>query len=296
MKKPPKGCERDRALCVTISCRSAEALLGFATMSEFGEFQLLYPDATTSSRPIMEFRARPKKWREFTTDKPTPGHAFVFLGRELDNGLTVFYGAAGFYPENNTLKNVLDGPGTVTYKIPDMLPEEAFRLNISEYQESLVKYIIKNWDDKRFKLASDNCVEMAKDVADAVGVRHHPSLKDVYPQDIVDNFKQLNDRDTPLRHAVREAKRMGKLRNAASREAQGIIQRQREFWQRIHDAQREREFSDSIRVYSPESGSTPGFGVPFGGVDGNYGAGGRSGSEDVDMSLVYPAWPWPEPR
>ncbi len=268
-------------------------------MPESGDFQLLYPDSTTSSRPILEFRARPISFalpREKGGEgESTPGHTFVFLGRELDNGLTVFYGAAGFYPENNTLRNVLFGPGNVTYEIPDMFPDEAFRVNISEYQESLVKYVVDHWEEKKYSIAADNCVEMVKDVADAIGV-HYDSLKDVLPQDIVDNFKQLNQRDTPLRHAVSEAKRMNKLRDAASREAQQIIQRQREYWRRVREAQQEREFSDSIRVYSSERGSALGFGVPFGGGGGDYGGGTRPGSDPADMTLVYPAWPWPEPR
>src|SRR5205823_4005603 len=101
------------------------------------DIQLLYPDNSVSSKPIIEFRARPP-----TGKPPSAGHTFVFLGRELDNGTTVFYGAGGFYPENNTVKNLLSGPGAVKYTIDDMKTDQVFRVNISPRQEELVKYIL----------------------------------------------------------------------------------------------------------------------------------------------------------
>lgn len=258
-------------------------------MSGSGDFQLLYPDSVVSSRPIAEFRGRKPKV-QYPLEESTPGHAFVFLGRELDNGATVFYGAAGFYPKDNTLKSVLGEPGETNYKIPDMFMDNSFRVKISEDQEIQVKYIINNWDQTKYDIRYRSCIELVQDVADGLGLKYISSEPIIFPHTLVQHLSAMNDGDTSLRHATKEAIRFGKLRSAASAEMRGVIQRQREFWERIHDAQQEQQFSDSVRVYSGTGGSTPGFGVPFGGASGgDFGA-------DAPMTMTYPAWPWPEPR
>src|SRR5450432_4874164 len=74
----------------------AYALVSAARSVAAGEIELFLPDSNVSSKPILEFRARPP-----TLKPPSAGHAFVFLGREIDNGNTIFSRAGGFYPEND---------------------------------------------------------------------------------------------------------------------------------------------------------------------------------------------------
>jgi hypothetical protein len=78
--------------------------------SDAQDIQLLYEGNYVSSKPIVEFRAR----------DGFPGHAFVLVGKELDNGLIHYQTIGDFYPEEGnkitTFKNILRGPGEVVYK------------------------------------------------------------------------------------------------------------------------------------------------------------------------------------
>ena len=102
--------------------------------SPVDEIQLLYPGNNVGAHYVVEFRAR---------GVGGEGHAFVALGQELDNGLTQFYGIAGFYPRGRdgtiTVKNILYGPGMVTYVVPDLANSEVFRVDITPEQERLVE-------------------------------------------------------------------------------------------------------------------------------------------------------------
>ena len=80
--------------------------------------KLEYPGGDDVSRPIIEFRARGPTVTEASFS--AFGHTFVFLGRELNDGSTIFYGAGGFYPEGGTVKTMLKGPGHVEYKVEDL--------------------------------------------------------------------------------------------------------------------------------------------------------------------------------
>jgi len=133
--------------------------------------QLIYPDNNVSSRSIIEFRAR----NPSLTGEKSVGHAFVLVGRELDNGLRVYYSIGGFYPEPGsntfkTIKNTLNGPGEVTYKIPDLKYDTTFTAYISAEQERIANYILKNWDDKNYALVGRNCADLVRDIAQAVGL------------------------------------------------------------------------------------------------------------------------------
>jgi len=100
------------------SFRWAPALVSAVFMncggaSRADDIQLLYPDNNVSHKAIIVFRAR-----GFNLSKHSPGHAFVLIGSELDNGLKVFSAAGGFYPikggKVTTIKTILSVPGKVT--------------------------------------------------------------------------------------------------------------------------------------------------------------------------------------
>lgn len=63
------------------------------TKAHADDIQLLLPDNNVSSQPFIEYRAR-APYKE--NGIKYPGHVFIFLGRELDNGTSFYHQAYGF--------------------------------------------------------------------------------------------------------------------------------------------------------------------------------------------------------
>lgn len=166
------------------------ATILFAT-STFADFQLIYPDNNVSQKPIIEFRAR----------KGKPGHAFVAVGREYDNGLTAFYAIAGFYPKGNDLKSVLSGPGQINYKWVDTSSDVVFRVNITWEQEAKTIKTISEWDSKRYEFLWQNCTHLVRQVANDLGLRVPPIM--LRPDHTVALLRSVNHPDAPIKgHSV----------------------------------------------------------------------------------------------
>ncbi|MCP9233747.1 hypothetical protein NMG46_26635 [Mesorhizobium sp. LMG 17147] len=187
------------------------------------DVQLLFPDNNVSSKPIIEFRARDAK----LDGGQIGGHAFVFLGREYDNGNTVFDVAAGFFPKVGEglvgLKRFAITPGKVDYTILDIHSDVIFRLNISTSQEEKVKEIIKKYNEKDFGAFYRNCVTMTKEIADALGLVVPFSALDFgqeMPGVFIRQLKGNNDQDAPLRFEKKQIddalERQRKLDGAAA--------------------------------------------------------------------------------
>ncbi|MHC2367433.1 hypothetical protein ACVIQT_002081 [Bradyrhizobium diazoefficiens] len=236
-------CRLIRNLCTAIVCFAA--LCG---MCAADDFQLVYPDNNVSSRPVLEFRAR-KPTLTTVSGGQSAGHTFVFLGRELDNGTTFFYGAAGFNPKTGTIRNVLLGPGKTSFDLDDLKNDRVFRVNITEEQEGDVRYIIKNWETKTYSIGWQNCVSLQRDIARAIGLAvpefTPANVEAEFPDTFVAGLQNLNFKDTPVKQAGSDEQRVSAVRNERATELQGIQKSRdaaaKKWEQRRTDAQRDRE-------------------------------------------------------
>lgn len=260
---------------------------GGALAQTTDDLQLLYPDSSVSSRPIMEFR-----YRSTDLKNKTLTHAFVVLGRELDNGTTVFIGAAGFYPQgaDNKLqefRNVLQSPGHVDYKIADMHSDGAFRVRITGEQENAVKYLINNWNAKEYKIAEQNCTSLVKSVGKVLGLDTGvDGALEFLPAELIKHLAMENDPDKPLRYALVEWQRgaeklksqrrqMKQIEQQMIKHAQEVAQSQAEWqsWQNMHN-QWSLEYNGNLpptKVIEPQTNIFP---------------------QDNPLSAF---WPWPPP-
>lgn len=166
-------------------------LLLATSVAHAEDMQLMLPDLNVSSRPVIEFRAR-----RASIDPPSPGHAYILLGRELDNGLRVFNTVAGFYPDHSTgahpFRQLVSTPGVVTQTLEDASSDITFSLYISPTQEQRVADVLAAYDDQDYSLAVRNCVTMTRDVAAAVGLRVPEGLADAVPQVFLQSLITLN--------------------------------------------------------------------------------------------------------
>lgn len=186
------------------------------TMSN-SELVLAYP-YPRSSKPVLEFRARPANLKN-----KSPGHAWVALGREVDDGNTVFYAAGGFYPER--FAKVLKGPGEVRFKEDDAFAGDVatIRFLITIEQERTVKFILQNWDEKQYELATQNCVHLMKTVADSVGLNTRGFGNATTPISAVRKLTVNNRIDSALVRGDGERRAQKALREESSRTINSIL-------------------------------------------------------------------------
>ena len=155
------------------------------------DLQLLYPDNNAASGyDIIEFRAR----------KSGMTHAFVALGRTLDNGATYFYAVGGFYPADGTglvfVKNTLYSPGQVTYKIGDMTDDVVYRARMTDEQARGVRHILKNWNTKNYNIPVSYCIDLVTDIAKFLGLKYG-AASSVLPITLTESLKSQNTFETP---------------------------------------------------------------------------------------------------
>lgn len=162
------------------------------------DLQLLFPDNNVSSRPIVQFAAR-------EMNLSSPGHAFVLVGIELDNGLTYFQAAGGFYPKDaeskmEVVKNVLYSPGQVTYKLQDAGADERFTVHVTQEQSDQTKKAIESWNHNQYAIWLRNCVNLTRDVAAQLGLEIPQSeFPDFYHDAPAPFIRYLRDRNSPDR-------------------------------------------------------------------------------------------------
>jgi hypothetical protein len=201
-------------LTAVVLCISLTAM-GLADSTN--EFQLLYPNNNVSSRPILEFRSR--------SDTVT-GHAFVAIGRELDNGTKYYYAIGGFYPKEGTgklemVKNMIYGPGEVKYKIPDLRVDEKFQVYLTPEQARTVDYIFKYWNEKQYSLMTRNCVSLMKDVANATGLKYDPAATTT-PKSMLESLQKLNTAKSPVEFGERDKSQQRSERSAIDSRDRGV--------------------------------------------------------------------------
>jgi hypothetical protein len=164
-------------------------------------------------KDVISFRARPPSRDPNNYAKSLTGHVFIYLGKELPDGTTVYYMVTGFYPdetgsERKSIFSSIIGPGRVEYKFSDMASSTRYDAYISEQQARMVEQIAEKWDSKNYSLFTQNCTNMVKDVASYLGMkmsREYSSLQ--LPTDVIDDFSKLNDKYSAIEHLKDEAKR-----------------------------------------------------------------------------------------
>jgi len=114
----------------------------------------LYDDYinSVSKQPFVSFFAR---------DDTLTGHAFVALGTELDNGLTVYEGIFGYYPANSgkmdVVKTLVGTEGVVSFKENDYPSKIRYRKNVDEETKEKAKAVLSSWqsNDPGYALFGD---------------------------------------------------------------------------------------------------------------------------------------------
>lgn len=203
------------------------------------ELELLRPENNVSSRPVLEFRARKNI------------HAFVAVGRQLDNGLVYYDGIAGFYPAKGTgtfqvVKNVLYSKGRTSYEISDLRTDDSYFIPISEGQYEKVRFVMSQWDSKEtYSILANNCVDMMKDVASVLGLKHGGDLT---PVQLVQSLRKLNARDQAMRSDALERERQEAARElnqamdaAVAGKIKDIERRKAEYNKKVEAINRMRE-------------------------------------------------------
>ncbi|MEW8051418.1 MAG: hypothetical protein AB2809_13685 [Candidatus Thiodiazotropha sp.] len=109
----------------------------------------------------------------FTAREGFPGHAFVILGEELDNGLMWDHAVFGFYPKDGKklfIRALIGTPGKVDYKWSDLERDVFHRVNISEETKGKILYVLIKWLGVDYTLFDKNCNKFISEVADAIGL------------------------------------------------------------------------------------------------------------------------------
>ncbi|MBB6356931.1 hypothetical protein ACFFTN_21105 [Aminobacter aganoensis] len=133
----------------------------------------------------------------------SPGHAYILLGRELDNGQRFYNTVAGFYPDHNEkaayVKEFYSTKGVVTQTLDDAKSEITFTIYITPNQEQKVSSIIKSYDTKDYSLITRNCVSLSKDVANAIGLTvPSGALSGMIPQAFIKSLMEQNKNRAPV--------------------------------------------------------------------------------------------------
>jgi hypothetical protein len=261
------------------------AVLPFVGIAQSGNLRLEYPPNGVSGRPILEFRARKVEVDASSTGIDVKGHAYAALGRQLESGKTIFYATAGFTPKNDAIKVVLNTPGEVEYAQDDMTDpaDISFQVKITAEQEKAVRFILRNWDEKEYKVFSQNCTSLVKSIGKTLGLDVGDPKSVVTPYSLVQLLKNENDPDKPLRQAIIDGKRAEDIRRGNAAVVRDTIEHIR--------AQQEelRQRQDSIDRFNNGMGpSGPGsLGVTMGG--------GRNENPFPSGTMQYFTYPWPSP-
>jgi hypothetical protein len=248
-----------------------------------------YPDTNARSRPILEFRARSVAVHVGVAP-PTidvDGHAFVLFGREAADGTIQYYAAAGFSPTNESIKQVLNTPGHIEFG-PDGLNDPSdikFQVRITAEQERLVRFVLKEWNDKEYRVLSQNCVSLVKSISKVIGLDAGDPKSVVTPFQLVRLLKNENDRDKPLRKAVIDAARADANRKKDAAVVKDIV---------TYMQKRQEEVKQSQEAYRRwQQGVGQSVGISITGSGGM--SGGVGGNPFPIGTMMHATWPWEPP-
>ena len=249
------------------------------------ELTLTYP-TEANSRPFIEFRARKPEIAK--GGRLRIGHVFVVLGRQLNDGTKVYYGAGGFYPEQETIKTVLAGPGQVPYKVEDLNTDGWYFARITGEQERIVTFLLQQWNDtKDYNIVEQNCVTLVTAVAKRLGLDFGKDTP-VTPYGVIESLGSRNDADQPLRYAIVAGE-------AARGKFEIDLNNTRAILARM--AEREREVALAEEEWARwERNRAAGemlIGIPMPGAGGS--SAGSGASPFQPNSILDYVWPWDPP-
>ena len=138
----------------------------FVTSVSANELIGIYENSV-SKKPYVEFLAR-------EAGATSPGHAFVAIGEELDNGLLFQKGVFGFYPKSNKLvdlRALYSIDGIIDFRLEDINPDFRYHVVIDDTQMKKIESVLKRWKDKKYSLFAENCSKLAAEVAEAIGLK-----------------------------------------------------------------------------------------------------------------------------
>jgi hypothetical protein len=172
------------------------------------EIELFLPQNNVSTRPILEFRARRPSLGSEGRQVSLTGHAYVLLGRELDNGNTLFNHVKGFYPNGKgvaELVNMVYGKGVVKQTLDDAASDIVFGVYITPVQETAILKLFQTWNDKTYSLPVQNCIDFTKAVARATKLTLPPYPSDVSPEFPTTFIVGLSQQMIKIRHYEADA-------------------------------------------------------------------------------------------
>lgn len=163
-------------------------VLSFITSHSYSkDLYDLYKNSV-SRKPYVEFLAR----------SGVPGHAFVALGEELDNGLLFQKGVFGFYPKLDGavsyIKMLFSVEGIIDLKMTDMNSDFTYRVFIDDEKLGKAEEVLKKWRGSQYSLFGSNCSKLASEVAVAVGLNLpiNASPGSTLPYDYMKALKRTN--------------------------------------------------------------------------------------------------------
>jgi hypothetical protein len=159
----------------------------------------LYDDYinSKSKSPFISFLARAS---DGSSGKP--GHAFVALGVELDNGLRIYERVLGYYPKDESaiaeFKAVFSKTsGDLTQKIRDVTWTVEYRVPLDQAHRSAALKVVDKWlsTDPSYSLtasAGKNCNTFAAEIAIAAGLKAPGGVGITLPTTYIAKLKELN--------------------------------------------------------------------------------------------------------
>lgn len=113
----------------------------------------------------------------FTARDGVPGHAYVILGEELDNGLLWDFGVLGFYPAQGkeagkmmAVREIMGTPGKIAFKWSDVQTDIFYRVYVSHDQYQHARSVFLQWKEREYSLFGSNCNSFVSEVAGAIGL------------------------------------------------------------------------------------------------------------------------------
>jgi hypothetical protein len=147
---------------------------------------------SVSRKPFVAFLAR---------DDTFPGHTFICMGVELDNGMLYYERLFGFYPSVGGVKVVkaaIHAGGELDFAWEDMAWSVEYRVGISEAQKLLAQAVFDKWQSEQpaynlFALGGKNCSVLAKEIATAIGLKLPPDNPGAtFPANYIRKLKTTN--------------------------------------------------------------------------------------------------------
>jgi hypothetical protein len=159
----------------------------------------LYDDYinSVSKKPFASFLAR-------TSDNGLgkPGHSYVAIGVELDNGLRVYERVFGYYPKNETAFEEVKAiftkvSGDIRSKIEDVSWKVEYRVPLDEAKHQAALKVIDKWrqNDPKYNLFANggkNCSSFAAEVAQAVGLKVPAGAGSKFPINFMTELRNMN--------------------------------------------------------------------------------------------------------